>query len=562
MNKRNWEDIKSILHFDFPYFNEPNDGLGDEASSETWAKSGNTSLAGTQNPYAAYADPKFGYRCAYFPNTSSYITGTNTNGTFNISTSGSYEIEAFIKFNGTGNIFIFGDLVLAIDTSGCMTLLGQTASTAFTAGTWQHVLLRIAAGTCTVYLDGVGVLSATLTTDITPEFIQLGGFVGYMDEFVFRTSAGTNTPTVPTEPYNATLNVNALGGFGTGSDGDVTISANTNLNSYGVINSITNPKTFSVSSWNYGAYTPAVGREIMIHGTGTDYSKTGLYAFAKIARISGVHIGLKQSITTENGFDFTLDNSLLSTSSIEVIINTLTVNANISPTGGGIVAFRCKGDCTINGSIITHGYGSIRNDTFQMENSKLINRFLCAQGGGIFITCGGTFSAIANARLGATWSGEELQRFDFAGTWTYESKSGYGGDGGHVLPCSSSITSTNSYKKLGALGGVGGGGGGAACTNMSTTTGEQVYGAACGKNGSNAKSGAGGGGCGGNGGNGSYAGGSGGGGQGNSAGIGGTGNEQKIYNRKNTGNSGDGINGGRSTFYDTNPNSTTRVCSH
>ena len=424
MSKRDFGTIKSILHFDFPYFNEPNDGLTDEASQEVWAKSGSTSLAGTQIPYATNAEPKFGYRCAYFPNTSSYITGTNNHETFNISASGDYEIEAFVKFSSAGNIFTFGDLILAVDSSGYMMLLEQTASTAFTSDTWQHILLRITQNYCTLYLDGVQVLGAEISDDITPSSVQLGGFVGYMDEFVFRASASSGTPKIPAAPYTATFDVGLVGGFGTSSDGDVTISSNSQINSYGLINSITDAKTFSINSWNNGTYTASESREIMIHITApistesADYPNVGLYAFSKIASIDDVNITLEDGITTENGFDFTLSSELLDTYRVQIItvphFKSLTINSGVTvtplswntTTGGGIVAFRCKGDCTINGSIITHGRGAVRYDWCQMENSKLIDRFLCAQGGGIFITCGKTFTTSENARLGASWSGE------------------------------------------------------------------------------------------------------------------------------------------------------------
>ena len=38
MSKRNFGAIKSLLHFDYPYFNEPGDGLGDEIDIMAWRK--------------------------------------------------------------------------------------------------------------------------------------------------------------------------------------------------------------------------------------------------------------------------------------------------------------------------------------------------------------------------------------------------------------------------------------------------------------------------------------------------------------------------------------------
>ena len=97
MTIRKFGTIKSLLHFDYPYFNEPNDGLGDEVSGEVWTRVGNTKLAGNEIPYDVQGTPKFGYRCAYFPDTTSAIQGTNASGIFNLSPSGNYEIEAFIR---------------------------------------------------------------------------------------------------------------------------------------------------------------------------------------------------------------------------------------------------------------------------------------------------------------------------------------------------------------------------------------------------------------------------------------------------------------------------------
>ena len=109
MSKRDWGAVKSILHFDYPYYAEPGDGLGDEASSETWTRVGNTNLAGVEAPYDVQGAPKFGYRCAYFPDTSSSITGTNTSGIFDLSPSGDYEVcevrrnsGKYIHFRGFG----------------------------------------------------------------------------------------------------------------------------------------------------------------------------------------------------------------------------------------------------------------------------------------------------------------------------------------------------------------------------------------------------------------------------------------------------------------------------
>ncbi len=408
------------------------------------------------------------------------------------------------------------ELALSIE-SGALQLtstswgIEETSQTTLTADTWQHVLLRLSGGTAKVYLDGTEALSASITGNvIEPETVRLGGYYGFMDEFVFRNEAGTDAPTIPTHPYNGTLDIAKVGGYGTGLDGDAEIRIISQINSYGLINSITDSKTFTVSSWSNGDLLPSDGCEIMLHitapksETSAEYPLVGLYAFSKIASVIGTSIILEDEITTGNGYDFTLSSSLLSTYYVQVITvpnyKNLTINSGITvnpltwstTTGGGIVAFRCTGDCEVNGSILTHGCGVIRYDLQQITNSKLIDRFLCSQGGGIFITCGGTFTTSNTARIGASYSGLGEDNNGAAG---------YGGNGG------------NSQDASGGLSGVGGGGGGAAQNYAVIEPGGN-----CGENGYDGEYGSGGGGCGGNGGNGSCGGG-GGGGQGGSGGA-------------------------------------------
>lgn len=587
MTVRKFGSIKSLLHFDYPYFNEPNDGLGDEVSSEVWTRVGNTKLAGNEIPYDVQGEPKFSYRCAYFPDTTSAIQGTNTSGIFNLSPSGSYEIEAFMRakdgsvsfstsyeeingdfvevttcnYSGAGNIFTIGDLTLSVNSSGQLELLSETSTVTIT-GEWQHILLRLKDGAARVFLDGVKVLSAVLPATLTePEIITLGGYVGYMDEFCFRHSAGIGTPLIPTQPYSGKLNVNKVGGFGTGADGDVTISASSQINSYGAINAITDAKTFTVSSWNNGTYTPAVGSEVMIHiigsikTTNADYPLAGFYAFRKIESLDGTNVILDKEISITNGDNFTLDSSLLSIYYVQVIcvpnFASLTTNTkkNIKPLAfsttkkcGGIVAFRCTGNCTLNSSILTHNNGKSRYDWHQMTHSQLIDRFLCSHGGGIFITCGGTFTVSTDARLGASWSG--------LGDGS-NGAAGYGGKGGNLSP--TTLVSIN-----GGNGGVGGGGGGGACSAMNEASfraapeANTTEGGAAGGTGGSGYVGGGGGGCSGNGGNATlYVGGIGGGGQGGVYGSNGTSQQPTGNNHISKGTQTKGINGGYGDYWTT-----------
>ena len=99
-------------------------------------------------------------------------------------------------------------LTLSITNDGELNLksaiwgLDETSTLTLEADTWHHVLLRLSDGTASVYLDGVQALSGSVSgSDITPEVLTLGGYTGYMDEFVFRDEAGTDAPTVPTTAY-------------------------------------------------------------------------------------------------------------------------------------------------------------------------------------------------------------------------------------------------------------------------------------------------------------------------------------------------------------------------
>ena len=152
------------------------------------------------------------------------------------------------------------------------------------------------------------------------------------------------------------------------------------LNSFGTINAVTDTKTFTVSSWNNGSITPEIGREIMIFISSRKSADEllGYYCFSRIANIDDKTVTLEDDITNENGYDFTINADLISAYEVRAIIvpnfNTLTVNSGVAITNAsGFIVFRVKGDCTINGSILTHGSGNLRNDLIQMTHSKLVD---------------------------------------------------------------------------------------------------------------------------------------------------------------------------------------------
>lgn len=413
--KRNFGEVKSLLHFDYPYFNEPNDGLGDEIGIETWTE-GTTGIVfeGSEIPNEATFAPKFGYRCVEM--IGAYVQCDNESGIWNLSSKRKYEIGMFLQITSTENdkgIFSLMDTektntifnlsvldggILSFESSG-FAVERISGTTVMSKDTWHYILMRISNKRINIYLDGNLEISTKLPSgiELTVGQVLIGDnttIFTYIDEFMFRHSADKGNPIVPAQPYNGYLDKETIGGFGSGSDGDVIINMNTQINSYGIISSITASRSFSVISWSNGSAIPDVGCEVMIHITApcstdsANYPFVGLYSFAKIAAIDGNYVVLDRDITTENGDDFTLISWLLDTYYIQVITvpnyNSLTVNSGctVSPlswstaTGGGIVAFRCKNDCTINGSIITLGKGAIRYDFHQMTHSKLVDRFL------------------------------------------------------------------------------------------------------------------------------------------------------------------------------------------
>ena len=87
MSKRNFGSIKSLLHFDFPYFNEPSDGLDDYVGLETWSKEDSSvALYGSMVPNAGNYSPKYGYR--YLRPYTGGVVGTSNTGIWNMNSSG------------------------------------------------------------------------------------------------------------------------------------------------------------------------------------------------------------------------------------------------------------------------------------------------------------------------------------------------------------------------------------------------------------------------------------------------------------------------------------------
>ena len=456
--------ILSILHFNYPYFAEHGDGLLDEIGSFSWTRSGNAKLVGSEIPADAIISgtPKFGYRCLHSDANTDFIAGTALPGK-SISMSALHSLEASFWIRptatGAGNILLLKNgsavnlsLILTADNKLCASsssiALNITSNTALALNTWQFVRLQISGTECRILIGANIAAQTTIDASALPDIsgLQLGGFKGQIDEFILR---DTFTSEVPAEPEKAVCSVSELGGFGIGASGNVTINANCVMNttakfvgtsstSAGYL--ISNTRTGKFGSFNRGD-------EIMLLNMAT-----GAYGFYWIAGISGQYLKFTEQIAPD----------FMSASDVQIIrvehFNTLTVNSGITVSAnswdgcsGGIIAFRCKGDCTINGSLITSGTGRPRTDLLVVSHGTLPNNFIMNTGGCLFITCGGTFTAPSTARIGAAWSGAGKGGTPVSRAKGNPGGAGYGGAGG----------SDTDNAGTGGKGGVGGGGGGA-----------------------------------------------------------------------------------------------------
>lgn len=470
-------NLKSLLHFDYPYYLEPGDGCRDEIGLMTWTRQGGTKFVGTEIPNDAVVvgTPKFGYRCAHFTATD-YIQGMNNLGIWNLSSNGNYEIEMFVRPTSAaaGNILAlreaFSDiLLLAKDESNRLAItstalgLSKISTSALELNEFSHVLLRFSGGTARVFLNGVEVLNQAMTGGVTliPTEIRLGCFVGQMDEFAFRHSAGTGVPAVPVQPYQGFVDIHALGGYGNGAHGDITIPSRTStqINTYARVLSV-DGKQISISPQNVGYFGEfVVGDEVMLHASfprGSTSHRLGGYTLRRIAAISG------NSITLNDSEDKFLDAELFSGYYIQIIsvpnFRNLVIDGIVTPCEwtdsqryGGIIVFRCQNDCTINGRIeLKSSSGPTRKDLVQMTHSQLVDRFLVGGSGGVFIVARGKIKIASTAAIGGGLCGNmKGGKGVFGGSEGGQGGAGYGG-GGHGCSWDGG---------QGGNGGVGGGGG-------------------------------------------------------------------------------------------------------
>lgn len=444
----------SLLHFDFPYFNEPGDGCRDEIGRINWERVGSVKFCGSEIPYDEEFTPKFGYRCMKTTDSAAYLLGTGGTEIFNMQEGNNYVIECFVYVKGDGNILALYSGSSAVFTlkiaSNKLQVVNSldtiTGTDTIGLNSWKHVAVKISGTRLTLHINGLECGSGDFESIENISSVRLGGFDGYIDEFLYSTKS---TVDALDEPHKGILDINSMGGYGDSKHGSANYTAaNSNLviNTCANIKTITSPQIFTYENLKTNTHGDfAVNDEILL------ITREGLYSFRHIKSISGNTITLDSPVTE---FDFNL-NAAKSINIIKVpnySSFTLGENVILKPCQNfGLVVFRVKDNCTINGQILTHGSYIAREDLLQMTHSDLPERFLMNTNGGVMILCGGTFTASSNARIGGDYSGAGKGGVGAKKSNGTNGGAGYGGGGSS---CKSQHTS-----HTGGTGGVGGGGG-------------------------------------------------------------------------------------------------------
>ena len=433
--------VKSLLHFDFGYPDSVADasattdsagGLRDEIGLETWTRSGYVSFVGQEAPAIEVAGtPKFGWRCPQFGGTADFVLCANASGIWNLKASGKYEISFFIRPTGSsaGNLFALrgdgGDIFSLSKNTGNELILQcadwgdlyETSEASLSTNIWQMLTIRISGKHISVYVDLTEVLAADITTDTTLAVSEarVGGYIGQADEFSFKHTAFSGAPEIPLVPMQGHFDINTVGGYGNGSFGDETLSAagNIQINTYAPVTAMyAGAATIgAINNGNYGTFVP--GNEVMIHLSlkrGTDEGDLGKYAIRRIARIEGGDLVFDRPVNEEFAAATAADDYYVQVLSVPNY-NTLTVGLNtvIVPKlwaggCGGIVAFKSRGKVLINGKVLCEAMGPSRTDSLKLTHADIAERFINA--GNAFILCGGTLSALADARIGSPQPGD------------------------------------------------------------------------------------------------------------------------------------------------------------
>ena len=453
---------KSLLHFDFPYFGENGDGLRDEIGLLTWTRQGNAKLVGVEEPLDenVAGTPKFGYRCLQTASNTDFISASSHGNVVDILSMKSdkaYEFECFVRPMAAtaGNIIAIRDaasdlFVIGKNTDNKITVTGLGVSlvsvNAVPLNAFTHVLVRLSGAIASVFIGGVSSGTASgLTGSIAATEIRLGGIAGQIDEFMFSHRSRVEAPMVPTHPYQGMVDYRSLGGFGNAKHGNIDfIGAGTdlNINTYAIAAGISG-KSVVVGSRILGMFGDfEAGDEVLIHqslkqnASSSVEEDLGRYSFRRLKSVSGSTLTLEKAVD-----EFTPNSGAYIVQVIKVPnFGTFSLPEDITlkpPAwdplkGGGIVAFKTKGNCTIQGKILTTALGPKRTDSLQLTHTDIIDRFILT--GNVFAMCGGLLAVSNAARIGSDFDGGGLggEPSTPANPPTKASPGlvGYGGDGG------------------------------------------------------------------------------------------------------------------------------------
>lgn len=472
VNRRKFDPhIKSLVHFDFPYYAEPSDGCRDEINGNIFVRYGNVMFVGTEFPCDEIVEgtPKFGYRCLCSNSNSDFIAAPNQANIFSLKAGSNYEFEFFVKAKSQStqgnimrlmkdNVSVFTIAItpeMRISVQSPALNINSASSEILRGDEWYFVRVCLYSGNLKIYVSGEKPSdSSTLPSpDGGSEFtdysayalvideLRLGGLNGFIDEFLMRDSKSTSG--IPDKPHQAFLDVSDAGGYGNGVT-NITLSSDKMINSYALVKKVSG-QNITLGTITKGQLADfSVGGEVMIHVSkpkSSSDSETGFFAFRKILGVKSKVLTLDSPVVNE--FDLA---SCVSNYYVQAIavpnLNTFNLPSErtIKPRtfgdsyGGGIIIIRCKSDMNIDGKIITavqtDNLGPHRTDKLQGTHSDMINRFLINDGGGIILICGGTLRISSTAKIGAEESALPGYGGNSAGINGQFGAGGVGGGGG------------------------------------------------------------------------------------------------------------------------------------
>lgn len=447
--------IKSLLHFNYPYYGETSTGLHDEIGLFTWSEwgPGDKYLMGTESPSEAYASyaPLFGYRCLALEHIDEQIR-TDLSSPLALEqmeisfwlyrpyrehTTNALILQMFRNVPNLSSVtefvrvsFTNGEISFRYRSSSDTIPISAIAKEQVPFDKWTYLRIQFSPEQVNISLNnsaGTTVKASEIIALPNIARITLGELDStrlIFDEFQLRDNFTTG---LPSEPEQGRININSVGGFGTAVLGDVTLSSDGVFAASCTVepfqSSATDIFAANVIEGKFGAFK--AGDEIMLKD-----KNTGQYSFRTILKISGTTYTLNgpAGFDSQGAFGYQVPNFKSLT-----VPQGVTLYPNPDGIGGrGIIAFRCKGNCTINGRLLTTGRGYPRRSPAEeagnglVSHSKLPDNFLTSTGGGVFITCGGTLTASSSARIGAPWPGSSKGGSPNAGLNT-GGGAGYGG---------------------------------------------------------------------------------------------------------------------------------------